>query len=391
MKREHGTSRIEARSRVEQNTEVLQVDPADALRTVRGVGGDPRTLTNELPGLPLPGHGEAYDDCGEELPHFCAGCGETHTVGRTCYRKECPRCASGWAMERATAAGAKLEATRRYLYAKRGTSPRFHHLVFSPPDEFAVARDDPLAAGYEIVKELLDELGTDGGVIIYHPWRGAESDDRGFWQDVLFEGNDWSETVEKLEYGPHFHVIALGNFVPGGRFTRKLYERTGWVFKRITKGGDSSDSNVSIYDEYDLARALSYSLSHAGVSEDCDAYRYFGRVHNMTADEHIEEYMSEAVRSVAPDTLGLSYRSTSCARELDDDEETAQDGAANAVGEYGDDIEGEEARTCGGRLLHIREAPEYLRSEDWTETVSHAEELAQTYRAWLKGEPPPGG
>lgn len=374
--------------------DVLQADPADALRTVRGVGGDPRTLTEELPALTLPGHGEQYDDCGDDLPHFCEGCGEVHEVGRTCRRKECPRCAPAWVVERATAAGAKIEATRRYLASSRGQSPRFHHLVFSPPEGFAVDREDPLAAGYEIVKNLLDELGTDGGVVIYHPWRGAEDDDRGFWKNVLFEGNEWAETVEKLEYAPHFHIVALGRFVPGEQFTKKLYEQTGWTYKRITKGGDDTDSNVSLYDEYDLARALTYSLSHAGVSDDKDAYRYYGRVHNFAAEEHIEQEINAVVRSVAPNTLGLRYRSTSCTRSLDEDEETAGEAASgpspsNTDPEMGDGGgDDEEHRRCGGRLLHIRQAPRYLADREWRETVAYVEDLERAYLEW-RGVPPP--
>jgi len=389
------SSRQQSGIQYRNDDDLVQVDPADALRTVQGVGGDPRTLTEELPPLTLPGHGEEYDDCGDDLPHFCSGCGEVHAVGRTCRRKECPRCAPAWVVERATAAGAKIEATRRYLAASRGESPRFHHLVFSPPEGFAVDREDPLSAGYEIVKNLLDELGTDGGVIIYHPWRGKDNDDRGFWKNVLFEENEWSETVQRLEYAPHFHVIALGRFIPGEQFTKKLYEQTGWAYKRITKGGDNTESNVSLYDEYDLARALTYSLSHAGVSGSHDAYRYFGRVHNLAAEGHIEEGINAVVRSVAPDTLGIPYRSTSCTRELDEDEETATEGATGSAPSNPDSAMADERdddqdnRQCGGRLLHIRQAPLYLRDLDWIETVGRADELAEAYWWWLRGEPPP--
>lgn len=384
-------SRDSSGIRYRSGDELLQVDPGNAVKTVRGVGGDPRTLTEELPALPLPGHGDRLEGCGDDMPHFCSNCGETHTVGQTCHRKQCPRCAPAWALKRATAAGAKLEATRRYLYAKRGTSPRFHHLVFSPPEGFAVARDDPLDAGYEIVKNLLDELGTDGAVVIYHPWRGEEDDDRGFWSNILFNGNDWSETVEKLEYAPHFHVIALANYVPGDQFTTKLHEETGWTFKRITKGGDESESNVSLYDDYDLCRALTYSLSHAGVSGTHDAYRYSGRVHNMTASDEIEAEISAAARSVAPDTLGLSYSSTSCERDLEEDEEATAataPGPGNAKPEYADDDEDE--AECGGRLLHIRRADEFLSDGEWCARVGGAGELAKTYHRWLRDEPPPG-
>lgn len=378
--------------RSEDDIKVL--DARRIVEKVREVRGDPDALTNELPALPLPGHGDAYDDCGDSLEHFCTACGEVHAVGRTCRRKECPRCAPAWVVDRATAVASKLEATRRYLYSKRGQSPRFHHLVFSPPDGFAVARDDPLAAGYEVVKEMLDELGADGGVIVYHPWRGAEDDDRGFWKEVLFKGNEWGETVERLEYGPHFHVVAVGRFVAGQQFTKRLNEKTGWVYKRITKGGDDTESNVSLYDEYDLARALTYTLSHAGVTDEADAYRYTGTVANLAAEDHIEEDMSAVVRSVAPNTLGLSWSSTSCQRELDEDEEAATEASSpsNPDPERADDDGDQEERTrrCGGRYEPISRAPGYLTDSGWRERVGPeaVERVVRSYAEW-RGVPPP--
>ncbi|WP_323174845.1 hypothetical protein, partial [Natrialba sp. PRR66] len=39
---------------------------------------------NELPRHGLPGFGEAYDDCGDDIPHFCEDCGDAFAVGRTC-------------------------------------------------------------------------------------------------------------------------------------------------------------------------------------------------------------------------------------------------------------------------------------------------------------------
>jgi hypothetical protein len=366
--------------------EIRQLDPYRIAEKVREVEGDPDAMRNELPALPLPGHGDEYDDCGDDVPHFCADCGDPVITGRTCYRKRCPRCAPAWVTRRATAAGAKLEAVRRYLYAKRGESPRFHHLVFSPPEGFSVSRDDPLDAGYEVVKELLDELGLDGGAIVYHPWRGDGGDDRGFWSELLFNGNDWGETVQELSHEPHFHVIGVGRYVPGGNFTDAVYQQTGWTFKRITKGGDESESNVSLYDEYDLARALTYSLSHAGICDDKNAYRYTGMVAGFSADDDITAEIDEVVRSVAPNTLGLSYSTTSCSRTVDDDE----DGSTGTTTETGTDRgvsadEGGENARCGGRVVRIANAPEYLKNREWVDEARCVDGLID----YLRGEPPP--
>jgi len=367
---------------------IRQLDPHRVVEKLREVTGDPEGFKNELPPLPVPGHGEEYDDCGDDLLHFCADCGDPIAVGRTCHRKRCPRCAPAWVAKRATKAGAKLEATRRYLYSKRGDSPKFHHLQVSPPDGLAFARDDPIEAGYEVVKELCDELGIDGGAIVYHPWRGAGDDDRGFWKELLFKGSDWSETVQELSHEPHFHIIAVGDFVPGGEFTNQLYEKTGWTFKRITKGGDDSESNVSLYGEHDLARALTYSLSHAGVCDSKDAYRYFGLTANLSAEGHIVEEIDEVVRAVAPDTLGLSTTSTTCRRELDDEESSSSasppsnpDPEMDSEGPDGDT----ETRRCRGRVVSVSNASEFLRDRDWVDEANRVDRLI----AVMRGKDPP--
>lgn len=364
--------------RYRSGDDLLQVEPRRFTDKVREVAVDREAPWGddfrELPALVLPGHGEEYDDCGNMEPYICTGCGEWVGVGRTCYRPRCPRCAPAWAARAATRAGAKIEATRAYFYAARGQSPKFHHLVLSPPEEFAVARDDPLGAGFEIVKELTDDLAVDGGLIAYHPYRGRGEDDRGFWKDVLFSGSEWRETWQEVEYSPHFHLIVVGDFVPGGQLTSKLHDRTGWTFKRITKGGDESESNVSLYDEFDLARALTYTLSHTGLYEtdtgqNKAAFRYFGKTHNLAAEDHHTDKIDAAVRSVAPNTLGLSLSSTTCTRRLDEDEERARSASAstgppsNPDPEMIDesDQESDESRQCGGKLVP---AEDYLDLDD---------------------------
>jgi hypothetical protein len=382
-------SSIEARA-TEPEIVTMQTKPSRVFNQFGKVADGPLD-GEELPLLPLPGHGEKLGDCGDERPHFCSNCAEHHAVGRTCHRKQCPRCAPAWAKKRATAAVSKLEAFRRYLTATRGDSPLFHHCVLSPPDGFEVDSDDPLDAGYELVKEILDELGIDGAMIIYHPWRGENGDDRGFWKDLLFDGNEWGETVDQLEPGPHFHIIAVADFVQGGAFTKRLNEETGWTFKRITKGGDESESNVSIYSKYDLARAVTYSLSHAGVSPDHDAYRYTGRLHNFSAKESIEREMKGVVASVAPNTLGLPYRSTNCIREIEEDDEVesmAAGGGGGVPRDIEEEVEDDEPTTCGGEFLHFRELPRYLTDEEWRERVGDLTGLIEAYGEW-RGYPPP--
>jgi hypothetical protein len=378
----------------------VQVNPSDVVDKVKDVDvpeGVP------LPRMELPGHGPLGEDCGEDIPQFCAGCGKVHTVGSTCYNWRCPRGWKGADRKRATTICSKLEALRRYKEAPTDgwDGWKFHHLVLSPPDGFTMSLENPeavLERTMELVKELLDELGAATGVMFYHPFRGPDGDDRGFWKDVLPDGVEveWEVTEDGLRFEPHFHAIVLSKFVAGGFITKALTAKTGWVVKRITKGGDDSDSDVSIYGEYDLARAVTYCLSHSAVrtsgENDRLMYRYFGEVHNFTPTEKIEAQMDAAVRSVAPKTLGLEYSSVACSEErtqLVDPEEEAE--RVNRAAMYegsgaGDDGPVEEVETetveCGGRLLDIKKAPAFLEDSDWLARAAHADELQDAWEKW---------
>jgi hypothetical protein len=384
---------------------VRQTDPSDVVRAFkRADGSDDRTAT-PLPELPLPGFGEAYEDCGEDFPRFCADCGATHTVGRTCYRSTCPRCAPSWARDRAATAAGKLEATRRYKESKRDgwSGYKFHHLTLSPPDEFATFSPESLDRTFEILKEVLDELGASTGYLFFHPFRGEaeDEDDRGEWKERLFdEEREWEGDVrEELEFSPHFHAVVIAKYVDGSHVTRAIEEQTGWLVHRITK---SDDSDVSIYGKYDLARVVSYCLSHTGLEEKESgrtraAYRAFGRTANLTATDEIAAEMDAAVRSVAPRTLGLSWSSVACQEDRGDREpqsalvagtEAAYDAGGGPVGEDGeglhtpDDEADKPDGVCAGRLMRLSTAPRFLEDEEWCERAPRVDELREACREW---------
>lgn len=377
----------------------VQVNPSDVVDVVEDIDLDSEGAVS-LPELELPGHGSLGEGCGEDIPRFCAGCGRTHTVGSTCYNWRCPRCWKGADRERATAISSKLEGLRRY---KESTGEgwqgwKLHHLALSPPDGFAMNLENPLAVlerTIELLKELLEELGASTGVLFYHPYRGEDGDDRGFWNEVLPDGVEveWKETEDGLSFEPHFHAVVLSKFVAGGYITKALEAKTGWVVERITKG----DSDVSIYDQYDLARVVTYCLSHSAVRSDGEndrcVYRYFGEVHNFGATDAIEAQMDAAVRSVAPKTLGLEYDSLACSEErtrlVDPEEEAERVNPAvmyegSGAGEDEQAVEEVDVETveCGGRLLDIRKAPAFLEDEDWMERAEHADDLRETWGRW---------
>lgn len=394
----------------------VSVDPSAVVDKIERAEGTAERFDNELPSLPLPGTGRLGDDCGDEIPRFCSDCGATSYVGRTCYRQSCPRCWKGWDRRRATTVTSKLEALRRYREAAGGdgwNGWKFHHLVLSPPDGFAVDSEEPLQRTFDLLKEVSAEIGAETGYLFYHPFRGPDGDDRGFWKEVLPEGEEvvpsdtlGSETtppkagtaklVEEhgLQHSPHFHAVVLSKYVGTENVVGHIEEKTGWTIHRITK---SEDSDVSLYNEYDLARSVSYCLSHTGMGENRVAYRAFGEVANFSADEQIEAQMDAAVRSVATNTLGLEYSSVACTVERDITEireieveryaEKVNLGAANGGGGGGPDVETMEIEeterdNCDGRLLDIKKAPRFVNDDEWVEAAVNSSELIEEWEEW---------
>ncbi|MFW5905379.1 MAG: DUF5830 family protein [archaeon] len=152
----------------------------------------------------------------------------------------------------------------------------------------------------------------------------AHDDSRGEWKKYLNSGMSWSEVRDNLKYGPHFHIVCAAHKVIGGLDTKRLEEETGWVVHRITK----ADSSVSIYDDYDLARVVSYCLSHTAVREhpnrdrDQIMFKRFGKnIDDATpTDENLERFKS-IVATVAPLTLGIPFGALACTKEREEHED----------------------------------------------------------------------
>lgn len=399
--------------------------------------------------MELPGFGPVqYDDCGDDLPRFCAGCAQDVTASSVCYKSTCRHCAASWARRRASHIVSQLEQLRRYRADFKQDHQRFHHCVVSPPADFHPDADDPARQweeGLKVVKKLLKAADMEG-YVFYHPYRGSEDgDDRGEWARRLFSEHDWDEVRDELRFAPHYHLVVVGHEFPGGQTTKTVESETGWVLHRILK----KNSNVSIYNHYDLARAVSYCLSHTGLYETAEQTRAAVRPtgNNLTQnlsfdpddnpeDARLFRQADAKVRSVAPKTLGLPYSSLACSEQHEtngddcdchDGEEQVSMAAAEAArtdhlnydprsldpaagdGDAqlgGDDLRGmagttddpdaddlrsvdaddqeaePETEVCGGRLVSIAKAPQYLADDEWRENAQYADQLAEVYEEW---------
>ncbi len=318
--------------------------------------------------MDLPGFGPvAYDDCGDDLPRFCGGCGADVTASSVCYRSTCRHCAPSWARRRASHVMSQLEQLRRYRADFKPNHQRFHHGVISPPSDFhpdGSGDTDQWEEGLKVVKKILKAADLEG-YVFYHPYRGSEDDedDRGEWARRLFSENDWDEVRDELKFAPHYHVVVVGHEFPGGEVTKTVESETGWVIHRILK----KNSNVSIYNHYDLARAVSYCISHTGLYETPETTRAAVRDagNNLTQNLSFEPDDDEEdarlfrradakVRSVAPKTLGLPYSSLACTEQHSGD-----DGDADECG-CDDDEQVSVAAAEAARTDHLTPDPRSL-------------------------------
>lgn len=319
------------------------VDPSngDAITTSEP---DARVYDDPLPELPLPGSGELGDDCGEEIPAlFCSDCGTPYEVGRTCRRSRCPRCWQSWAFQRAQSVASKVEALGRHMYTQEQKKVKQHHITVSLRDTTRFDSKDPLKQGFEAVKALLAQVNVETGYVICHPWRiaheyrgdvlGHESGEGDMgWPDVLgkveHEGWSWDAVRDEfLVYAPHFHVIALSEFVDCTG-VGALEDETGVVIHRITtRREDGKERSIDGLEE--LCKVTAYSLSHAGLAPKNDGERFraavrpFGRVANFEAWDAVEGETKAALRRVAPKVLGIEFPEPECSEHVHEDGEDA--------------------------------------------------------------------
>jgi hypothetical protein len=361
-----------------------------------------------LPMLDLPGFGEEYEDCGDDIPHFCSHCAHTFAVGRTCKRSTCPRCAPKWVTERARHIVARLDTICRVKSKQLGQAVYKHHVVISPPNDWKVEAEDPLDRTQKVIREIMDEMNAEG-LVAYHPWAGksdpgeTKGDDRGEWKKRLFNGRDWEGDVrDELQPRGHFHLLVASPHIPGGQTTKDVFDKTGWIIDRITKRGDSSKS-LDDDDVEDVARAATYMLSHTGIDTSGEtnqaAYTKFGsnwHDHDIEVYDDIQETADEAVAAVAPETLGIDPDGIRCKREVRkedradegiDTHEGESDSSSSSDDESDPDENTVEYVACSGKVCHIENAPQYIEDDDWRHSSPFARELIKAWVEWTN-EPP---
>jgi len=193
----------------------------------------------------LPGHGEAYSDCGSWRSKGCLNVEGHNQQGlhedmtgkvfvrryqRTCMRAACPTCYESWAGKEA----GKIQHRLQMAPKKR----RPIHLIVSPPVEawIRLSYEELRRKSYVVSKES----GFLGGSCIFHHLREDKKTKRWY-------------------FSPHFHMIGFGWI----ERTKEGYERHGWVVK-----------NAGL--RKTVAGTALYQLSHAGVHGKYHTVTWFG-------------------------------------------------------------------------------------------------------------------
>lgn len=310
-------------------------DVIAALERIQTVPEDRATYHRDRPPvLRLPGFGQPIDDCGVPNPatsFVCAEHGHAHAFGRNCMRYDCPdhwrhavrRRAAGSADGAGVAA--QLESMRKFLDYHRDEHQRFHHLVFSPPEDLAVHASNPLARLVETCRDVMDALGVQG-LVAYHAWKGKdedhESNDMGTWKDLLSSDSPWDVINDDLEYDPHFHVVGVAHEALDYSIVEEIEAETGWVLHRIE---NEADNSVSIGNSFEMCKVVCYALSHAGVYS-TDQQRRLAAWMKGPDVPHVQVYADTAIEveqlvgEAAVDTLGIKPTDLTCDADVPPDE-----------------------------------------------------------------------
>ena len=159
----------------------------------------------------------------------------------SCFRSACEYCwMEKWLARESRRATLRIEKYQKVLKQigkTRFTNPI--HVIVSPSWNDKFMRYDLLK---KRCRELLDEAGIVGGLLIYHPFK-------------------LDKKKMKWVCMPHFHVIGFGWV----HDTKKISDEHGWVIKN--KGVRES-----------LHSTIYYQLSHAGVAKNIHSITWFGEL-----------------------------------------------------------------------------------------------------------------
>lgn len=232
-----------------------------------------------------------------------------------CWSMHCPQCMNDTALR----AGARIEKkliSYGDLRQRRGQRiSQIFHRVISPPQDWG--RQQVLTdRGYrrlcaKVRKDLLD-VGMEGGVMVFHPWRLQMIDEKG----------SSDPENQKWVVGPHFHIVGYGILDTD----MWLRENPGWLIKKIHSGQEIRS----------VRQTIGYLLTHVGL----------GRAETVFRDsfDYEKEFLIRFMDLFSPDV----------------DQDIRRDSEYVGAGRN-------EVETLSGRSWYRGYPPEALSEVDWLE------------------------
>ena len=237
-------------------------------------------------GMQMPGNGMYYSSC---LGYQMKGCVDSshsseHGISqdsakvmrKKCNELSCPRCWVFAINKQAKAAVERIEVTLSFkknkLWRRQRKSRIYNHLVVSLPKskyDSCTTHKGRLNVERYVFRKL-KEIGIEGGVSIYHPFR-------------------FTKNLESIYFSPHIHILGFG--YTDKKNIKILYEKTGLFTKSIHTFNDSKTAFTKIR----------YLLSHVGVTRHKHRIKYFGDAGNNKFST--KTILAKSVSSI--DDIGL--------------------------------------------------------------------------------------
>lgn len=226
----------------------------------------------------IPGFGTPHENCGNFFSvKICTQCGKLTPRVNTCDRPSCPICWQSWARKEAGRIEERFTGFRNAFKKTKGRrlgNPM--HLVFSPPQEYAIEKLKT-QEGRSILKQeaiwIAKKAGIYGGVAFLHPYRVKETvkpalnaltaeGGKKIWGLIHKDALELGSWHEYVVVSPHIHIVGHGSPPQYA----KIYEKTGWIAKFIRH----------VSGEGEVAALSFYELSHVGIENGRRSVSWFG-------------------------------------------------------------------------------------------------------------------
>jgi hypothetical protein len=243
----------------------------------------------------FPAGGESLETCGEvRAKAWCSNCGDyKYELLDHCDRGVCPVCHEEWRTR--ASRSATSEIIEKFHLFKQVVDPNFSlsSVVWSCPPKMWDWDIDKLWRAFGQL--LRRSVGAEATAAIIHLYRFRNQEG----QEIPFKEWIRNPSAYVLSREPHFHSIVVGKLIRSD----DLYEKTGWVYKKLKNRKGRYWLNAS-----DVFGTVYYALSHTSLSLDKQrqSVHYYGLFKKARIESEWFEYVAMAC-PICGEHLELHY------------------------------------------------------------------------------------